>query len=333
MRRAAAGRARVKRGSSDSATFMRKVAEPKRKRSMCARKSGGRSVGAEHREEQQLRPDVGGDRRGLEHAAVLELDAGGARRRRRARRQHAPHRRVALRRARRGARASRAIAVVIAPMPPMAWPQTPRLAVDLAEGVVQQHVAAAGRVGAARSCRPPSRSRAAPSAASPSNQWSSSSPALRVNSSCTSRCVASGSARNWRPNDSVAHRSPQAAQVGRRRAQQQAAQQLHGALEHRVVVGQARGVAGAEAARLGERVGERRAGAERVAAGQRQEVLHRALDDAQAVFGEPQVADHARVEQADGVAGGGVAEAGMEFLGDGGAADDVAALEDSDLEA
>ena len=42
--------------------------------------------------------------------------------------------------------AALAIACVIAPMPPMAWPQTPLLAVHFAEDVMQQHIGGARRV-------------------------------------------------------------------------------------------------------------------------------------------------------------------------------------------
>jgi hypothetical protein len=75
---AAAAGQRVKLGSSDSATFMRKVAEPHFQRAMRAeiqRQVGG---GTEHREEQQLRIDVGRDGARLTRA-VLEHDAGRAR--------------------------------------------------------------------------------------------------------------------------------------------------------------------------------------------------------------------------------------------------------------
>ncbi len=60
---------------------------------------------------------------------------------------------------------------------------------------------------------------------------------------------------------------------------------------------------------------------ERAAIGQRQEVLHGPLEHLQAVLDQPQVVDHLGVQQADRVARGGVAEAGVEFLGDGGAAE------------
>ena len=51
------------------------------------------------------------------------------------------------------------------------------------------------------------------------------------------------------------------------------------------------------------------------------------------MLGEPQIAQHFWVQQAHRVAGRGVAKAWMELLGDGGAADEAAALEDEDFEA
>src|SRR3546814_8162162 len=72
---------------------------------------------------------------------------------------------------------------------------------------------------------------------------------------------------------------------------------------------------------------------ERAAVGQRKKVRVRPLDHAQAVLGQAQVGDHARVEQADGVAGDGVAEAGEELLGHRRAADDTPTFEHADLEA
>ncbi len=51
------------------------------------------------------------------------------------------------------------------------------------------------------------------------------------------------------------------------------------------------------------------------------------------MLGKMQVAQHLRVQQAHRVAGRGVAKSGVEFLGDRGAADEVAALEDQDLPA
>ena len=61
--------------------------------------------------------------------------------------------------------------------------------------------------------------------------------------------------------------------------------------------------------------------------GSGRKLAHRPLDDAQAVLGEPQVADDLRMQQADRVTRGRIAEARMEFLGDGGAAEDAATLE------
>src|SRR3546814_9367233 len=75
------------------------------------------------------------------------------------------------------------------------------------------------------------------------------------------------------------------------------------------------------------------AATERAAVEQRQEVRLRPLDHAQAVLGQAQVGDHARVEQDYGVAGDRVAEARKELLGHRRAADDIAALEYAHLEA
>ena len=69
------------------------------------------------------------------------------------------------------------------------------------------------------------------------------------------------------------------------------------------------------------------AGQEIAAIGRGQEVLHAAFDDAQAVIGQLQVGNDLRVEQADRIGGHRIAEAGMEFLGHGGAADHLAALD------
>ena len=69
------------------------------------------------------------------------------------------------------------------------------------------------------------------------------------------------------------------------------------------------------------------AGQQIAAVGGGQEILRAALDDAQAVIGELQIGDDLRIEQADGVGRDRIAEAGMEFLGHGGAADHLAALD------
>ncbi len=63
-----------------------------------------------------------------------------------------------------------------------------------------------------------------------------------------------------------------------------------------------------------------------------QEVLHGALDDAQTMILQAQVADDLLVQQAHGIAGGRVTETRMEFFGDGGAARDATALKDPDFQ-
>ena len=47
---------------------------------------------------------------------------------------------------------------------------------------------------------------------------------------------------------------------------------------------------------------------------------------------QAQIPDHLGVEQADGVAGGGIAKPRVEFLGDGGAAEHAAAFENPHAE-
>jgi len=70
------------------------------------------------------------------------------------------------------------------------------------------------------------------------------------------------------------------------------------------------------------------AGQEIAAVGGGQKILRAALHDPQAVIGEPEIANHLRVEQADGVGRDRIAEALVKFLGDRGAADDLAPLDD-----
>jgi hypothetical protein len=64
----------------------------------------------------------------------------------------------------------------------------------------------------------------------------------------------------------------------------------------------------------------------------RQEVGDRPLQEGQAVVAQAHVGDDLGIEQADRVAGDGVAEAGMELLGHRGPADHAARLADRDLQ-
>ncbi len=124
-----------------------------------------------------------------------------------------------------------------------------------------------------------------------------------------------------------------ATQVRRRRLQQQRAQQVDRLADVRVIGGQSRGVAGA--ARGDGASGVGRGGAERETAARcfHQPVLQRALEDREAVFGQTQILLDPGMQQADGVARRRVAEAGMEFLGDGGASGHAAALVERDVQA
>ena len=113
----------MKSGSSLSATFMRNVPEPVFMPVNSARVSGVTALCRHEVAEQQLRPDVGGDRAREDFLAAGQHDAG----------RHAVggHDLLHL-----GAgayldaarfAAADAMARVMAPMPPMAWPQAPRL--------------------------------------------------------------------------------------------------------------------------------------------------------------------------------------------------------------
>ena len=102
-------------------------------------------------------------------------------------------------------------------------------------------------------------------------------------------------------------------------------------IEPRVIRRQALGIAGGE---LGDRRLRRcqvTAEAQRSAIGRRNKVRKRSFNNAQAVLDKPQVADHLGVQQADRVARGRIAEAGVELLGHCGAADDAAPLDDVHL--
>jgi hypothetical protein len=129
-----------------------------------------------------------------------------------------------------------------------------------------------------------------------------------------------------------AHVAP-AMQVRRWRAGEQRAQQVDGLADVRVERGEPRAVvaaAGRERLR-----GVARAGTDREASAVRFEhhVLQRSLEDREAVLGEAQVLLDAGMQQAHGVAGGRVAEAGVEFLGDRGASGDAPAFVQGDPKA
>ena len=111
----------------------------------------------------------------------------------------------------------------------------------------------------------------------------------------------------------------------RRRAQHEGAQHVGDLFEFAVERVDPSGVALAEF-RHGL-MGAAFAGQEIAAVGGGQEILRAALDDPQAVLGQLQVGDDLRVEQADGVGRDRIAETRMEFLGDRGAADHLAALD------
>ena len=120
------------------------------------------------------------------------------------------------------------------------------------------------------------------------------------------------------------------ADIGRA-LQHQIAHYVRHLLQRVIISGQGGGVAAAE---LGElRLALRDAAAQRqiLAIGQRQEIADRALDHAIALLHQSHVANDLGIEQADRVAGGGIAEAGMELLRHCRAADDGPPLQDAHL--
>ena len=122
----------LKRGSSESATFMRNEADPTRQRSICARKSSGRSSGWSRPRKRGFGP-----RLPMMFGAPNTRPSASRMPLARTRPPALPTMRLAERLVMMrstGAshsmwtpsrRASAAIACVIAPMPPMAWPQMP----------------------------------------------------------------------------------------------------------------------------------------------------------------------------------------------------------------
>ena len=118
----------------------------------------------------------------------------------------------------------------------------------------------------------------------------------------------------------------------RRALQRQLAQRVRNAPQDRPIVRQPLGVARGKARQLALR-GLQAAAHLQIAVFERQEVGQRALDDAQAMLREAQVADHLGLQQADGVSRNRIAEPGMELRAGCRAADGGAALEHFYLEA
>ncbi len=170
-----------------------------------------------------------------------------------------------------------------------------------------------------------------------SNHWSRKSPAERVKSSTRSRCPSSPSERrrfaDFGGVDEGAETrgEPLSRRHIGRRLKRERAQNVGHALEPRLVGVEPLGVAGGEFCDFGLRAPRR--DFQIAPVGQGQEIRQRALDDAEAVAMKIEVADDLRVQERDGVGGDGIAEAGMEFLGDRRAADLRPALEHRDLEA
>ena len=115
----------------------------------------------------------------------------------------------------------------------------------------------------------------------------------------------------------------------RRGFEREAAHLVGQHLQPGVIGGQGGCVPGREARHFGLRL----PGADvQIIAIERQEIVEGAQHDPEAVIGQPHIGRDLFLQQRDGVAGGGVAEARREFLGDAGAADDVARFADVDLQ-
>jgi hypothetical protein len=106
-----------------------------------------------------------------------------------------------------------------------------------------------------------------------------------------------------------------------------AAQHISNATDLGLIGAIAIGIPGTELGDLA--LGASLAGKEIAAIRQRQEVLRAALDDAQPMFVQLQVADDLGLQQADGVSRSRGSEAGMEFLGNTGTADHAAPLKNT----
>ncbi len=233
------------------------------------------------------------------------------------------------------ARASFAIASLIAPIPPRACPQVPRfpsaLSVHFAECVVQEHVGRAGRIGAREmpDLRVESEHRLDRIAFEPVVEQ-----VARAAGDELPQVALAGALKAREPpaqSERAQPGAPTSSQIGRR-FENKGAQRIRSGFDGAVVIGQALRVTRRKSGQLPLRIGKCRSQPERAAVGQRQEIRERTLDDVQAVIGEPELAYDFRIEEAHRVGGSGVAEAGCEFLGDGRAADDGAALEHPYLE-
>ena len=206
------------------------------------------------------------------------------------------------------------------------------LAVHFAEQVMQQHVRAARRVRAGEIAdhRIPTEHRLQRLALEPAVEQFAGGLGEQVEQVAAAAHVQRFQLLRRRRRVEPVRQHEAIAHV-RRRALHQFAQHRHDAIQHRPVVGQALRIARTPRRDLAHRVFA--AEAEAAPVRQRQEIRIRPLDHAQAMLVQAQVADHLRVEQADRVAGHGIAEAGMEFLGHRGAADQVPAFQHPHLQA
>src|SRR6202165_5831394 len=218
----------------------------------------------------------------------------------------------------------------------------PALAVDLAEHVMQQHVARAGRIGAGEIAddRIEAQRGLDRFGLEPAIEDLTGALGEQVQHIATLRHAQTLEApANLPCLEKIVNA---AAHVGWS-LEQQFAQHVRDAIEHRVILRKDVRVPGRESRDLGLRRREASDGvATRIAIRtsdgssadlqitlrrQGKEVRQRALDDSKTVFGEPQIAQHPRMKQADGITGGGVSKSWMEFFGHRRAADDRTTLE------
>ncbi len=209
------------------------------------------------------------------------------------------------------------------------------LAVDLAEHVVQQHVGGARRVrtrvvahDAVEAVRRLDRSALEPRVEIISRRLDEQIEQLapqRHVELCNSFAQASAAQQFGQ--------SLQPGPVGdvRRSFEHEIAQHIGDPIEPGTIRREALGIARRELRHF--LLGSSRADFQKLAGVQRQEIRQSPLDHAQTVARQVEVADDFRVEQRDGIGGHRIAEAGVELLGHGGAADDRSPLEHRDFEA